>query len=242
MYDRIKFPTKQKPLGMKAGKNWNLIANAIRESMTTNVIGSRVAEMVGAAAANHFLPVELYINGNYRGSYTLTEKVGISNNSIDLANDQLKPITDRLRDLPNGKYPNNNYLLAAFKAHGECLNAQLIAIILNEQGVKARFVDPKAAGLTVTGSPNNASIAPESYQALENFEYEPDEKLIFPGFYGYTLAGHIATFSRGGSDITGAILARGFHADLYENFTDVDAIFSANPAVVDHPLPSRFCR
>ena len=84
---RIKFPTKQKPLGMKAGKNWNLIANAIRESMTTNVIGSRVAEMVGAAAANHFLPVELYINGNYRGSYTLTEKVGISNNSIDLAND-----------------------------------------------------------------------------------------------------------------------------------------------------------
>ncbi len=81
---RIKFATKQKPLGMKAGKNWNLIANAQRGSMTTNVIGSRVAEMVGAAAANHFLPVELYINGNYRGSYTLTEKVGFSNNSIDL--------------------------------------------------------------------------------------------------------------------------------------------------------------
>ena len=146
-------------------------------------------------------------------------------------------LRDILLSLPNGNYPNNEYLMAAFKAHGECLNAQLIAIILNEQGVKARFVDPKAAGLTVTGSPNNASIAPESYQALENFEYEPDEKLIFPGFYGYTLAGHIATFSRGGSDITGAILARGFHADLYENFTDVDAIFSANPAVVDHPLP-----
>lgn len=81
---RIKFASKQKPLGMKAGKNWNLIANAQRGSMTTNVIGSRVAEMVGAAAANHFLPVELYINGNYRGSYTLTEKVGLSNNSIDL--------------------------------------------------------------------------------------------------------------------------------------------------------------
>ena len=81
---RIKFSSKQKPLGMKAGKNWNLIANALRGSMTTNVIGSRVAGMVGAAAANHFLPVELYINGNYRGSYTLTEKVGMGNNSIDL--------------------------------------------------------------------------------------------------------------------------------------------------------------
>lgn len=81
---RIKFATKQKPLGMKAGKNWNLIANKQKGSMTTNVIGSRVAEMVGAAAANHFLPVELYINGGYRGSYNLTEKVGFSNNSIDL--------------------------------------------------------------------------------------------------------------------------------------------------------------
>lgn len=81
---RIKFASKQKPLGMKAGKNWNLIANAQKGSMTTNVIGSRVAEMVGAAAANHFLPAELYINGEYRGSYTLTEKVGFSNNSIDL--------------------------------------------------------------------------------------------------------------------------------------------------------------
>ncbi|MCQ5069375.1 aspartate kinase, partial [Faecalibacillus intestinalis] len=43
----------------------------------------------------------------------------------------------------------------------------------------------------------------------------------------------------GGSDITGAILARGFHARLYENFTDVDAIFSANPNVVDDPEPIR---
>ena len=88
---RIKFASKQKPLGMKAGKNWNLIANAQRGSMTTNVIGSRVAEMVGAAAANHFLPVELYINGNYRGSYTLTEKVGFANNSIDL-DDETKAV------------------------------------------------------------------------------------------------------------------------------------------------------
>lgn len=80
----IKFATKQKPLGMKAGKSWNLIANAIKGSMTTNVIGSRAAEMVGCAGANHFLPVELYINGDYRGSYTITENVGLSNNSIDL--------------------------------------------------------------------------------------------------------------------------------------------------------------
>ncbi|MBO4641568.1 MAG: CotH kinase family protein [Bacteroidaceae bacterium] len=81
---RIKFDEKVKVLGLPKGKNWNLIANAQRESMTCNAIGQRAAQMVGAAAANHEIPVELYINGNYRGSYNLTEKIGFSNNSIDL--------------------------------------------------------------------------------------------------------------------------------------------------------------
>ncbi|KRM97848.1 aspartate kinase [Lactobacillus taiwanensis DSM 21401] len=45
----------------------------------------------------------------------------------------------------------------------------------------------------------------------------------------------MATFSRGRSDITGVILARDFNAELYENFIDVDAIFSANPAIVSNP-------
>lgn len=47
----------------------------------------------------------------------------------------------------------------------------------------------------------------------------------------------MATFSRGRSDITGAILARGFNADLYENFINIDAIFSANPAIISNPDP-----
>ncbi len=81
---RIKFAEKKKPLGMTAGKNWNLIANSISNSMTTNMVGSRIAEMVKCAGANHFIPVELYINGDYRGSYCLTEKVGFANNSVDL--------------------------------------------------------------------------------------------------------------------------------------------------------------
>ncbi len=81
---RLKFDDKVKVLGLSKGKNWNLIANAQRESMTSNAIGQRAAQMVGVAAANHEIPVELYINGNYRGSYNLTEKIGLSNNSIDL--------------------------------------------------------------------------------------------------------------------------------------------------------------
>lgn len=100
-----------------------------------------------------------------------------------------------------------------------------------------RLLTPRQAGLVVTGSPNDASVNPETYVNLRNLELDPAEKIIFPGFYGISPSGNIATFSRGGSDITGAILARGFNAELYENFTDVDAIFSANPAIVSHPEP-----
>ncbi|MBB1078559.1 aspartate kinase [Limosilactobacillus sp. STM2_1] len=151
--------------------------------------------------------------------------------------EKLAPLVERLQSLPDHPYPNNNYLMAAFKAHGERLNAQLMAIILRHLGYEARFVTPREAGITVTGTPNNASVIPETYAALSHFSFNDTELLIFPGFYGITLAGHIATFSRGGSDITGAILARGFNASVYENFTDVDAIYSANPNVVDHPQP-----
>ena len=70
---------------------------------------------------------------------------------------------------------------------------------------------------------------------LIKIELSSGEYIVFPGFFGMTPSGHIATFSRGGSDITGAILARGLRADLYENFTDVNGIFAANPSIIEHP-------
>ena len=61
------------------------------------------------------------------------------------------------------------------------------------------------------------------------------ETLVIPGFFGVTENDDICTFSRGGSDITGSIIAAGVHADLYENFTDVDGIFSAHPGIITDP-------
>ena len=54
---------------------------------------------------------------------------------------------------------------------------------------------------------------------------------IIPGFYGSLPDGTIKTFSRGGSDITGALLAAALRADIYENWTDVDGLMSADPAI-----------
>ena len=152
-----------------------------------------------------------------------------------LEENQLNIIKDVLLSLPESSYPTDDYLIAAFKAHGERLNARLIAMILNQKGIKTKYLDPHEAGLTVTGEPNDAIVSPETYLNLDKIKIDSDEHIIFPGFFGITPSGHIATFSRGGSDITGAILAKGLHADLYENFTDVNGIFAANPAIIDHP-------
>jgi len=77
-------------------------------------------------------------------------------------------------------------------------------------------------------------ILESSYENIYKLR-DYDEKLIIPGFFGYSENDDIVTFPRGGSDITGAILARGIKASLYENFTDVSGIFRANPTVVSQP-------
>ena len=81
---RLKFDEKVKPFGMTKGKSWVLLANSLKGSMMTNAVGMKAACLAGTVAPNHIVPVELYINGQYRGNYNFTEKVGFSNNSIDL--------------------------------------------------------------------------------------------------------------------------------------------------------------
>jgi len=61
------------------------------------------------------------------------------------------------------------------------------------------------------------------------------ERVVIPGFYGVTNSGKIKTFSRGGSDITGSIVARAIKADLYENWTDVSGFLVADPRVIKDP-------
>ncbi len=58
---------------------------------------------------------------------------------------------------------------------------------------------------------------------------------VIPGFYGRRADGGVKTFSRGGSDITGSIVARAVNAELYENWTDVSGFMVADPRIVDNP-------
>lgn len=81
---RLKFAEKVKPLGMTNGKNWVLLANKMPGSMLTNAYGMKVASLIGTPYPNNIIPVDLYVNGTYKGSYNLTEKVGLYNNSVEL--------------------------------------------------------------------------------------------------------------------------------------------------------------
>ncbi|OUP50819.1 aspartate kinase [Lachnoclostridium sp. An181] len=64
-----------------------------------------------------------------------------------------------------------------------------------------------------------------------------EEKAVIPGFYGCGADGKVKTFSRGGSDITGSLVARAVSADLYENWTDVSGFLITDPRIVENPKP-----
>lgn len=120
------------------------------------------------------------------------------------------------------------------KAAGEDYSARVVAHYLQSIGICAEYIHPGEAGMLVSDEPGNAQILPEAYTKLSALR-EREGILVFPGFFGFTADGQLVTFSRGGSDITGSILAAAIQADLYENFTDVDSVYSVNPKLVSHP-------
>lgn len=156
---------------------------------------------------------------------------------LHLDNEVMEIIKLNLNELVNqDKTTDHDYYIDALKASGEDNSAKLVAAYFNQAGLTASYVNPHEAGLLVTEEPNDAQVLPESYAMLNKLR-DRKEVVVFPGFFGYTKTGKVATFSRGGSDITGAILANAVNAEIYENFTDVDAIFAASPAMVKNPKP-----
>lgn len=113
-------------------------------------------------------------------------------------------------------------------SRGEYLNAKLLAKYLD-----ARFVDP-AEHLEITPQ---GQVSPSSYASLAEALASGPERCVMPGFYGKDSQGEIKTFSRGGSDISGAIAARAVKAELYENWTDVSGLLMADPRIVTDAKP-----
>ncbi|HFI0081361.1 TPA: aspartate kinase [Streptococcus suis] len=157
----------------------------------------------------------------------MVDELGFSANSM-------KKIAENIISLANLPINDNEFLYDTFLSAGEDNNAKLIAEYFTFRGLPARYVHPKKAGIIVSSEPGNARILPSSYDKIEELR-NAEEVLVIPGFFGVTVDNQICTFSRGGSDITGSIVAAGVKADLYENFTDVDGIFAAHPGIIKHP-------
>ena len=109
-------------------------------------------------------------------------------------------------------------------SRGEYLSGLLIAEYLGWE-----FVDPE--NYIVIHS--DGTVNPISYERLGT-RLSTGSHYVIPGFYGATPEGRIKTFSRGGSDISGAIAARAVNANLYENWTDVSGVYAADPRIVEN--------
>lgn len=157
----------------------------------------------------------------------IAEDLQLPNHLIELLKQKL---TDRLtrQDLDPGTR------LDAVKAIGEEFSARFFAAYLEQSGIPARYADPKEIGLWLTEPPHRVQLEESAYVELANLKLA-QQIIVVPGFFGYTKTGLLRTFERGGSDITGSILAAAVDAACYENFTDVDSVFVANPSVVDSP-------
>ncbi len=111
-------------------------------------------------------------------------------------------------------------------SRGEYLSARIMAEVLG-----AKFIDSEDV---VFFKEDGLLDGEKTYRAIYD-AVQGVKTAVFPGFYGKGANGKVKTFSRGGSDISGAIVARAVNASVYENWTDVSGFFACDPRIVDNP-------
>lgn len=111
-------------------------------------------------------------------------------------------------------------------SRGEYLNGIIMANYLGYE-----FVDPAEAIVFK----EDGSFDAETTNNLLSQRLADVERAVVPGFYGAYADGKVKTFSRGGSDVTGSIVAKAVQADVYENWTDVSGFMIADPRIIHNP-------
>jgi len=214
-------------LGLDANRRCVVLSAPGKAAKTDIKVTDLLIDAVNSALNRQdYAPALAAVKARFAGIY---EPLGVAKGSLDLI---LSDLDARLASPTNHPGKFRDLVVAA----GEDLNCRIFADYLNVVGVKARYVNPKDAGLIVTPNFGDAQPVQEASANLAKLKSLcAEEVVVFPGFFGYTAEGDVATFSRGGSDLTGAILAEAVDAAEYENWTDVDGIFSAHPQMVDAP-------
>ena len=164
----------------------------------------------------HKIPYEQIFQVIYDRFMAVEADLGVD---IDVKS-ELKVIKKNIEDGASADY---------IASRGEYLNAKMIAAFLGFDFIDAKDIIKFNDKGKLKEDLTNDLIA----KALKEHKYA-----VIPGFYGERLTdGFIKTFSRGGSDITGALIARAAKAEVYENWTDVSGFLMADPRIVDDPKP-----
>ncbi len=135
--------------------------------------------------------------------------------------EEFKTIEKNLKEEPNSDYT---------ASRGEYLNGRVMAAYLGYN-----FVDPAE----IIFFDQNGQLDEAKTQKMTEERLSQLENAVVPGFYGCGADGRVKTFSRGGSDITGSIVAGACHVGVYENWTDVSGFLVADPRIVDDPASIR---
>lgn len=166
--------------------------------------------------------------------YALAEKDHNFTNEINQIEKRYQEIIDGLQ-LELDLTPEFDKIIDNFKkkagsdyaaSRGEYLNGIIMANYLGYE-----FVDPAEAIRFNEAGVFDAELT----NKLLSERLESVERAVIPGFYGAMGDGKVKTFSRGGSDITGSIVAKAIQADVYENWTDVSGFLIADPRIIDNP-------
>ncbi len=112
-------------------------------------------------------------------------------------------------------------------SRGEYLCARIVAAVLD-----AKFIDAEDV---IFFKEDGSFDGEKSYKAI-SAAVSGVKRAVFPGFYGRGVNGKVKTFTRGGSDISGSIVARAVNASVYENWTDVSGFLACDPRIVDSPV------
>ena len=147
--------------------------------------------------------------------------LGIGSDKLDLQKEYEK-IRHAMEDGAGSDY---------IASRGEYLNALLMASYLDWD-----FID----AADVIKFDERGKFMPEETNEILAAELKKHGNAVIPGFYGTKPDGKVVTFSRGGSDITGSIVARAAGAEIYENWTDVHGFLTADPRIVDDPQPIKY--
>lgn len=111
-------------------------------------------------------------------------------------------------------------------SRGEFLNGKIMAAYLGYE-----FID----AASVIRFDKNGNFDGDKTDRILGKRLSKCERAVIPGFYGAKEDGTVQTFSRGGSDVTGSLVARAVHADIYENWTDVSGFLVTDPRIVEDP-------